>query len=260
MSVNTLFDFSSIHQNGYSLINIISLILLALALIWGFIKGFGKGTVKAIANYAGLALAYFGGIPLGQKLISLRGIENHFIFDLYYKNLPTTDVFSLNMSSLTVQEKNQVMSKALSEMKFPTFTQGIFTSHALILDSSVAEALASSFTFLTVLAICFILLYLFAYILVRIILGKISGLVFGENGKNFLGRIAGMVKYIFKTGLTLLTIMAVIIFINQMMLKNSNTSLNDWLVEDLKLSDGNYFSIGRLIYNTAGSLLNWISL
>ena len=260
MIVNTLFDLSSIHQNGISIINIGSIIILSIAAIFGFILGFGKGTVKKVANYAGIALGYFAGIPLSQKLISLRGIENVFLFDLYYKNIPTTELFTKSLSNLTFTEKTEAMSSALSEMNFPKFTQGLFTSHALLLDNSVAEALASSFTYLTVIAIAFVLLYLIAYILVRVILGKISGAVFGENGKNFLGRIAGIIKRVFNAGLTLITIMAIIIFVNQLMLKNGNTTLNDWLAEDLRLSDGSYFSLGRLIYNTTGSILNWISL
>lgn len=253
-------DFSAIHANGYSLIDVICIVLLVLALIIGFITGFPKGTVKSIANYSGLALAYFAGVPVARAIVPTNSISSNFIFDLYYKALPTTDAFTVNIAGMSQIEQVNSMSKALTEMKFPTFFHGFFTSRALVLDGTVSQALASSFTFLTITALCFILLYLVAYILVKAILGKITGLVFGENGKNLLGRLAGMIKCLVSIGFTVLVCMAILITVNQLMINSGNTVLNDWLVEDLRLSDGSTFSIGRLFYNSANSILNWISL
>ena len=251
----------TIQQSGFSVIDIICFILLALALILGLIKGFGKGTVRSIANYSGLALAYFAGVPLSRQIIgNTKGIGNNFIFDLYFKSLPTTECFTKSLNGLDAIEKTDAMSAALGEIHIPTFFRGFFTSRALILDGSVGQALASSFTFLTITAICFLLLSLIAFILVKTILGKITGFVFGENGKNLLGRIAGMIKALVKTGFMILVVFAIIILINQFMIKADNTVLNDWLVNDLNLSDGSTFSIGRLFYNSANSVLNWISL
>lgn len=251
----------NLQQSGISILDIICIVLLVAALIIGLFKGFGKGTVRSIANYSGLALAYFAGVPLSRQIIgNTNGIGNNFIFDLYFKALPTTDSFSKSLAGLDAIAKTDAMSEALGEIKIPTFFRGFFTSRALILDGSVGQALASSFTFLTITAICFIILYLVAVVLVKVILGKITGMVFGENGKNLLGRVAGMIKYLVKAGFTILVLFAIVILVNQFMIKADNTALNDWLVNDLKLSDGGAFSIGRLFYNTTNSILNWISM
>lgn len=260
MTAEALFDLSSIHEAGYSIIDIVAIGVLAIALLIGLIKGFGKGTVKTIASYCGLALAYFAGSPTANGIINLTGVSNNFIFDLYFQNLPTTDAFTQSMSSMSALEKTDAMSRAMSELKIPTFFQGFFTNRAMVLDSTVGEALASSFTFFTITAFSFLILYLLAYILVRVILGKISSAVFGEDGKNALGRIAGMIKHVVKGAILLIGVILVLVFIDQMMIKAGNTALNDWIVEDLRLTDGDSISLGRILYNTASSLLNWINL
>lgn len=260
MTAETFFDLNSIHDAGFSIIDIVAIAVLAIALIIGLLKGFGKGTVKTIASYCGLGLAYFAGSPTANGIINMTGVSNNFIFDLYFQNLPTSDAFTQNMSSMSALEKTDAMAKAMTELKIPTFFQGFFTNRAMVLDSTVGEALASSFTFFTITALSFVILYLLAYILVRVILGKISNAVFGEDGKNALGRIAGMIKHVVKGAFLLIGVMSVIVFIDQMMIKSGNTSLNDWIVEDLRLTDGNSISLGRILYNTASSLLNWISL
>lgn len=237
------------------------IILLALALIWGFIRGFGKGTVKSLATYAGLACGYFVGVPVGRGLMNTT-LGNEVLVSFYQGFLPSDGVFATpaSLAEFSSAEQTAYLSEGLTQLSFPTFFQGMFISKVTLTDGTVARALASSFAFYTLLAICCIVFFLIAYVLVRIIFGKISEVLFGEDGRNMLGRLAGGVKKVVTMGFTICALMVVMVLIDQLMLKAGNETLHTFLDTDLKLNDGSSFSIARMFYNTASALLNWISL
>lgn len=239
------------------IVDTIILILLVLAALWGFIRGFGKGTVRTLANYAGLASGYFFGSTISEAIMTMDINSNPF-YNLYLQNLPQTENFTKSLAGLSSTEQTALMSNGLSELNVPSIFHGLFTTRAVVLDLDVSSALASSFTALTIAAICFIALYLVAFFLVKLLLGKVVEMAFGENGKSFLGRIAGMIKKVVTSSFSIIGIFFVIVLINNLLIRAGNNTLNDFFVTDLHLDDGSYVSLGRIFYNTVGSLSNWI--
>lgn len=239
------------------ILDTVFLILLILAALWGFIKGFGKGTVRALANYAGLACGYFFGCAIADAILQGEMNSNPF-YNLYLQNLPSTEAFTTSLAGISPTQKTALMSTALSELNIPSLFHGIFTTRALSLEGDVASALASSFTALTITALCFVVLYLVAYIIVKAVLGKITETIFGEDGKSFLGRVAGLVKKVVSVSGMILSLFVVVLLVNNLLIRSGNTTLNDFFVSDLHLNDGNYVSLSRIFYNTAGSFMNWV--
>jgi|LAHS01.1.fsa_nt_gb hypothetical protein len=247
-------------SGNLGVIDYIVLILLIVGALVGFIRGFGKNTVRNLAFDSGLALGYFVGIPLSRNLVNIGSLYDHPLFKGYVSLIPESSTFQVSLKGLDAIDQSADMAAGLTEMHFPKFFQGIFISQAILLTSTVGDALASSFTFLTLSAICFVVLFLVTYLVLRIILGKLNDLLFGEDGRNVLGRIAGAIRGMVDVGFAALVLLALLVLVDQLMVRNGNTALHALLESDLKLSDGSYFSIGRLFYNTASSLLAWISL
>lgn len=240
-----------------SILDIIILVLLVLSAVFGFIKGFGKSSLKRFAFLFALAASYFIGIPIARALCgSVVGTE--WLGNLYLSHIPEEGVFLTSLSGLGAEAQYDLLSEGLGAMNFPSFFRGFFISGAFDTTSTVRVAIASSFSYYTLILIVFVLFFILFSIVLNFLFKLIAEPILGEDGKGILGRILGMVKRVFFTGLHLLILMAIIVFIDQMMIRFDNFALHDWLFEDLGLGTGS-FSLGRLLYDTANALLGWIS-
>ncbi|MFA6861078.1 MAG: hypothetical protein WCR56_01680 [Bacilli bacterium] len=242
-------------------IDIVILILLILAFLWGFIKGFGKHGVGRFAFLGGCLVGYFGGVPLARVVMSTSfGMDT--LTSFYASKLPTTTSFTTVLTTdMTSDATQSLMSTALTELKFPTFFQSMFITRATVLDKTVSSALGSSFAFWTLIGFFVLLFFLLTFFIIKAICSKKDGTtIFGENGKGFLGRIAGSVSKIVIMGIIIFALMLVIVLIDQLTYSKGITNVHDWLTSDLKLNDSSTFSIGRLFYNSAASFMNWITL
>lgn len=237
-------------------IDIIIAVWLAAAALLGLLFGYGKKGVNRLCTMLGILAGYYFGVP------SARGVMNTvFGFDIltnaYITILPKTEVFTQDLIMSTSESQ---LGAALSALNIPTFFHGVFLGKVTVTTSTVATGLASSFAFLTLIAFFFLLFFLPTFFLAKFLLGgnKDRDGLFGENGRNFLGRIAGAVHRVFQSTLTILLIFAIVILVSELLASKGITVLQDWLNADLKLEESS-FSIGRLFYNLASSFMKWIN-
>ena len=248
------------------IIDIVCIAVIVLFGLIGLVKGFSKGSIRSLASLCGTAVAYFAGVPatFGMMKTGLGTSLNNF----YVGKLPSTATFTQALASATLNPdmsagdiataNSGYLASGLSEVHIVKIFQGLFITHVQDFSSDVQHALASSFGYWTMLAAVIVILFLLVFFLAYFLLKKAGDVAFGEDGKSGLGRIAGLIKGLLQAALYLIVAMIIIVFVNQLMVKGGNNALATWLTNDLKLSDSN-MSIGKLLYNTAGSLLNWIS-
>jgi len=246
-----------------STLTIVISILLILFGLFGFLKGFGKGTAKSLASEAGLAAGYFFGVPVARLLMN-TGMGKSWLTGLYLGTIPSIDPFTKALEtgsdSGSLQAANKaLLSEGLSTLGIPKFFQGMFLSHVVSYEADVRLALASSFAYWTLIAFFFLLFYLVVTLVLGKILSKAEGLVFGEDGKNFLGRLGGLVKGVLKGSGLILVLLVLLSLVNQLLMNAGNTVLNRWLVDDLAIEDGSKLSLGKFFYQTAEGLIGWVS-
>ena len=245
--------------SNMGILDLVCIILLVVAALWGFIRGFRKGTIRTLAFYAGIAAGYFLGETLAKAFMNMP-IENNVFYNLYLPKLPDSEAFMTNINGLSYEAQRSAISAGLTELHFPKFFQGFLITRASVLDGNVQQAVCSSFTYVTILALCFLALFLVAYFFVRLILGKVTEVAFGEDGKGFLGRIAGLIRQVVVMSMFIIGGMMVMVLVSNLMLRFDKTTISDFLSEDLQLTDGSYFSLGRIFYNTASQIMSWVGL
>lgn len=245
-----------------SYINLVIWILLASALLIGFLLGFGKKKVASFANLVGLLAAYFLGNPLANGLMNTAfGYET--ITGAYYNRLTLTENLQVSPLSSDLAERTNQLSLGLSDVHIPKFFQSIFISNIKVTDNNVGRAIASSFAFLTLASIIFLVIYSIVFFLVKFLLGphgKNEISIFGEHGKNILGRFAGMVLYVFRCTITILGVLCIVVLISNIMVKYNLPALQNWIENDLTLENPIDFNIGKMFYNFANSILGWVGL
>lgn len=209
----------------------------------------------------GCLAGYFIGVPVAHALMNTR-LGYDFLTPAIQGKLPDSSAFQTSLAGLDTSAQQSAMSAALKELSIPVFFHGMFTARAIRLDSTVSLALASSFAFWILIAVFFLLFFLVGFILTKAILGKHGDReeIFGDDGKAFLGRVAGMLRSLLTVSFIIFGLMMVIVLISQLMISAGNTSFQEWLSKDLRLTASNSFSIGRIFYNSASSFLEWITL
>ena len=241
-----------------STINIVFLVIVYLFVIAGFIKGFKQKTVRSAAFLSGVALAYFVGVPLSNVLM-YTPFCNETITGLFLRNIVDEGIFAQKLST-DLTEQTAQLSNGLSELKIPTIFHGLFISRVYYSAGSVRDALSTSFASTAILGTLFILFFIAGFVIVKIILKKTTGVLFSEDGNNLAGRIFGGIRGFLYASIILVGVMFVAVLVNQVLLRYGLLKFNNMLDSQLGLSDGAKFSLGKMYYNTAAALLNWISL
>ncbi len=241
-------------------IDLIILICLCMAVVWGFLTGFSKKRLSSFATQMGILFAYWFGNPL-LNLLSKTNLCS-LIQSWYISALPSTDAFQDTIAASDVTIRNSQMSVALSELHFPKFIHSFVTTKASDFSSNVSSALASAFANWTMLVVVFLFLFFVTYILIRVLLSPFwkDGSLFGEKGKSFFGRLLGAARMLFKASFSIFFVLAIVSLVASLAYKSGNSYLLDWINTDLKMDDPNAFSIGKMFYNTASSFFEWISM
>ncbi len=251
-----------------SIIDIVILGIIGLGLIIGLIKGFPLKKLNFAFFIISAGAAYMACGPLGRYLMDTSfGYET--VQGMYFNLLPTTSSFTDAVSTDEAVMMSQ-FKVALTELKIPGFFQGMFTSRVLDNTSDIATALASSFAFLTLVASAFVIIFLLAFLLLRVILSPIWKMLFGSDdknndgkkkndGKGFLGRVFGLLLGGSKAIFIVLVVFILASLVDQLSLKMGNDVIHNWLNDQLKLDDSSIFTVGKYFYQTASSLLSWIS-
>lgn len=239
-----------------SIIDIVLLVILVLAALSGFIKGFGKSSLKIFAFLFALAAAYFFGIPLARGLMGTAAGSG--LTGLYLKNVPDTGIFVSSLVGVESDVQQALLSQGFAEMHFPAFFRGFFISGVFDMTADVRTAVASSFSYYTLVLIFFFVFLILFSVLLHLLFKIIAEPILGEDGKGIVGRLLGLVKHVFFAGLDILIVMAVLVFIDQLLMRADIMGLHDWLAGQLGLGTSN-FSLGRLFYDTAYAFLGWIT-
>lgn len=234
------------------------LVILILSLVFGFMKGFGKSGPKTIIFLASILVAVYVGIPIGQAIMKTQ-FGSITIPNLYSKTIPDTDVFIKELNGLSLLDANSLINDGFKELHFPTFFTGFFLSKVQNYNSTVKDAIASSFSYYTIMIVTFAIFFSLTSLIVGLLFKFVIKITFGENGKNIFGRIAGAFKYAFGASILFYIVMFIVVLISQVMLKNNAPVFYNYLVTDLKLDNRDSFSLARIFYDYSLSLLNWIS-
>ena len=238
--------------------NIICLVIVSIFSIFGFAKGFKQKTIRTAAFLGGILVAYFVGVPLSNALMHTP-FGNETVTGWYLKNIEEATVM-LEKLSTDLSKQSLQISTGLSELKIPTIFHGFFISRVYNSSSNVRDAIATSFASSTILGVFFILFFISTFIIIKLVLKKTTAVIFSENGNNFVGRIFGALRGFVYASLLIISIMFIMVLINQIMLRNGFQGFNNFLNDQLGLNDGTRYSLGKMYYNSAAALLNWISL
>ncbi len=239
------------------IVSIIILALIGLGLIIGIIRGFPTKKLSFWIFMGSLGLGYIGGVPLARYLMDIPLIYDN-LQHAYLQLIPSQAPFSDALSSEEATRIEQIKA-GLTELKIPGFLQGVFSGKVLDISGAVGEAIASSFTYLTVIAVCFLLIVILVNLLCHLILKLVGKAILGEKGKSFFGRIFGCLLGGSKAIFLILLIMIITSLVNELMVKFGYTVLQDWLNQQLFLDQADTFSIGKFFYQTSSSLLYWIN-
>ena len=242
-----------------STFNLIILVIVSIFVLLGFLRGFQYKSLRSAAFFTGLIVAYFVGTPL-SNLIMRTPLGYDFLTGAYLKNLDESSEVMTTLLNDDVTRQNNLLSLGLEEVKIPTLFHGFYISKVFITDSSVRVALASSFANMTIYLITLVLFFVGTFFIIRFFLKKVTDTFFGEKGNNLAGRLFGAVKGFAFASIIVTGLMFVIVLIDQIMVQNANLSFNDYLNKQFHLTDGRSYSLGKMYYNIALSLLNWISL
>ena len=243
---------------NFSYLDYFVIIVLALGLIFGLIKGW-KVKITALSLLIAFLVVFYAGTPICKAIMSTN-FGTQTLTDFYASKLPATEAFTntLDTSNLSMQQSQ--ISAALTEMGVPNFFQGFVISNVYLTTSTVSIAIASSFAYMTILGSLGLLSFILIFVILKLTLGKVSESVFGEDGKGFFGRITGGLLGVFKASVALFIIFVGFTLVNQIMLKSGNTVLQDWLNSQLEISNGSSFSFAKVYYDLGTALFNWISL
>lgn len=241
-----------------SIIDTAIYVILGAAIVFGFIFGFKKKRLTSFAFQCGFTVAYFVGGPL-SSLLSKTDLS-HLIQNAYFNALPATEAFTTTVS-MDVAERNAQLSTALNEINFPGFFQGFFINRVTDTTTTVGNALASSFAYLSIIGAVYILVFLVVFILIRALLSPLwkEGSLFGEEGKSFVGRLAGIIRMVVKATIFIFIVLIIMTLVSNLLVRSGNLYLYNWIHADLHYEVADGFSIGRLFYNTVDSLLGWIA-
>lgn len=242
-----------------SVIDLVILIVLALGLVWGFLRGFPKKRLDAFASQMGSVVAYFAGGPL-CSLLSKTNLTTY-IQNGFVNVLPSSEAFDALIDTSDITIRNNQLSKALSEIHIFKIFQSFFVSHTTDFTNTVKDAIASSFANIILVFAIYLLLFFLTFFIIKLIFSPLwnENSLFGENGKNFLGRVFGGLRMVFKSAVTILCVLIILNLVASLCEKFSNPTLSEWIDKDLNLSDPS-FSIGKLFYKTASSFFGWIGL
>ena len=240
-----------------SVIDIVLLVLLVLSAVFGFVKGFGKSSLKFFRFLLAVVASYFIGVPIARGLMQ-TALGGEWLVGLYENAIPQTGIFIETIGDASSSMQQAMLSQGLGELGFPSFFRGFFLSGCCLMDGTVSRALASSFSYYTLILVFFVLFLVLFSIVLHFLFKLLAEPILGENGKGIIGRILGMVKKVVQTSLSLLVVMAIVVFIDELLLNADITGMHDWLFTDLGLGNGG-FSLARMFYDTAHALLGWIS-
>lgn len=240
-----------------SIIDIIIIVLLLIFVIIGFFKGFTMKRINWFLILSSIVLGVLLGIPLA-RLVMNTNVGNSWLQTIMYDSLPESEIFMQNFSNETTVATDQLHS-ALTELKIPTFFHTLFIDQVLEYSLNVRAALASSFAYLTSIAFLVILITIVFFILLFAIIKPVWRTIFGENGKNVLGRIAGILIGVIKASAVLIVIFSIVNLVDTLMQTFNNNFIHDWLTKQLYLDNPGSFSIGKLFYHITSWLWGWIT-
>lgn len=240
-----------------SIIDIIIYSLLILFIIIGFIKGFTMKRINWFLTLTSFTLAFLLGIPLA-RLIMNTNIGNGWLQTLICDALPNEGVFIENLSNESAQATIQLQN-GLSILKIPKIFHQLFIDEVLEFSLTVKDALSSSIAFLILIAVAVIFIAIVILILLFAIIKPTWKKLFGENGKNIMGRFAGMLTGLIKLCLLLVIVFSLVNIVDTLMLTFKVDAFHLWLSKQLYLDKPESFSIGKLFYHATSWLWGWIS-
>lgn len=240
-----------------SVIDIAIAALLLLCGLIGLIRGFKMKRINFFLFATSLFIGFVAGVPLGRVIMNTSfGYDT--IQNAYVSIIPNSDIMSEKMSGMSDQAILQI-ENGLAELKIPSFFNGLFTSNVLDMTVDVKNALASSFAFLSISAVLVFLIWLIIFILLRCLIKPVWKTLFGEKGKSFMGRLAGLFSGLVKATIIIMICMSILSFVDEMMLKFDNDIVDRWLTHQLSLNDNEQFNIGKFFYNSTSWFFSWIS-
>ena len=241
-----------------SIINIVCLTIVSVFILFGFIKGFKQKTVRSIAFFGALAVAFFVGVPLSNALMYTK-FGNETVTGWFLRNIEDSGLLAQVLST-DLTEQTAQLSNGLTELQIPTFFHGLFISRVYYSLGSVRDAIATSFASSAILGFFFTVFFLLTFFIIKYILKKTTSVLFTENGNNFAGRVFGAIRGFIYSSLIIIGLMFIVVLVNQVLLRYGLVELNNFLDKQLSLSNGSKFSLAKFYYNAAAILLNWISL
>ncbi|MFA6829849.1 MAG: hypothetical protein WCR67_04020 [Bacilli bacterium] len=232
--------------------------LLVLGFLFGFFKGFKDFKKVYLSFPLGLAAGFFACGPLARLIVNIGSIYDHPLFNYYFSLVPNTEAFTSSLAGSEYANSISLIENGMNEMEIPKWSFGAIESHITISSETVGEAIASSFYNLTMIAILFVSIFLIVGLLSKKILKSVKENAGEDAGKSFTGRFLAGINFDINLSFIIIVLFTILLFVNYALLGKDLNSLDTFLVNDLNLAEGSYFSIGRIFYDVAVSIFRLI--
>jgi hypothetical protein len=228
------------------------LITIILYAIFGYRQGLIKQILTFGAFAGAIAISFFTAIYAQGLLISLTPIYG-LIFSAFQNSVFSgNELFDLVIDN-SAPEALQFLTEGLTQLGLPGFIAGPLAEMLVSYNGTLGYALTSVATDLSLTVISYVLVFLFAWLILAIIakqLGRLSQL---EGAFKFVNSTLGLVIGLVKATINISVIFSILVPLSLFI-----QPLNTFLITDLAFN-APYFSIGKYLYQFLFSfIINFI--
>ena len=234
-------------------IGFIDIGLVVIALLFA-VSGFKNGFFKEVANIGALIGAVVLSYLLADFLKDII-VNQTPLYALIYDNL-IANIFTGNAIYDTVIDGSQpnalaYLTDGLTQIGIPGFLAGSLANNLITFNGTLAAALATSVTDLSMTIISYLATFLIAWILLLIVLKQLVHLTKSIGFFKFFDSILGVGLGLIRAALILGIVLLITIPLSFVV-----PSIQTFINQDLDLLNPETFSIGKFIYQL---VINFIS-
>lgn len=236
-----------------SILDIVILVILVLAAVWGFIRGGKRKVAKWLGIIAGIAVAFLCYQMLGNLIAEAWGRSFAEMFETKLLEGAASDETTyliLSSDYSTILEASSTLKEAFSAAGIPSFFISFFTTKVFITDGTTALAIGSSFASAIIYADCFLGLFIIVCLIVSLIVRKLFSIGQEDGKKTILDRITGLVLSEVKAIVLIFVIMLILVGISYL-----SSDLKGWLLDQVAY-DQTTISISRFFYNLCTQIID----
>lgn len=190
----------------FTYLDIIVVLLIAISVLLGIIRGFVKSITKLIGSIARLVIAFFLCQPFAKLLQNIFRFDDKIMtkIDLWAEGLSPN--FTINLVGMNEYQLDAAITGGLSDSSIPKIFRGMFKNFINLSPENInsyqnitiSDLIASSLTNVIMVAIAFVVLYFIVWLVVfllnKVVDTAIKDKPILKNTNRILGAVVGLVK------------------------------------------------------------------